>query len=66
MIRGLKNWQAALLAWLIATLLVGGGYSVFQLLQGRSPNPGNVLTAAGLAGLYALYLAWRFRDDRNR
>lgn len=61
----MKNWQAALIAWLVATLVVGGGYSVFQLLRGRTPNLTTVLVAAALAGLYALYLAWRFRDGRS-
>lgn len=62
---GLRNWQAALLAWLLATLLVGGGFLVFQALRRQPPNWRSVGVGAGLAGLYALYLARRFRDDRD-
>lgn len=66
MISGLKNWQAALLAWLVATLAVGGGYSAFQLLRGRAPAWRSVAVGAALAGCYALYLAWRFRDRNQK
>lgn len=62
MTRGWRNWQAALAAWVVATLLVGGGYALFQAVQGGLINWRRVAVAAGLAGIYALYLAVRFRE----
>lgn len=60
----MKNWQAAALAWLLGTALVGGGYLAYHIYTGLQPDWRALGGGAALVGLYALYLGWRYRADR--
>lgn len=59
----MNSWTAAFVSWAAATVLVTVVYGVWKYSQGAPINWGVLKTAAFVAGLIALFRAFR---DRGR
>lgn len=62
--RQVSSWIMAVVSWLVASTLVGGGFIVYSLYQGQSIRWDLIREAALMVAPIALFIGWR--DSRRK
>lgn len=62
--RQINPWWMAIVSWAVASVLVGGGFILYSLYQGRSIPWDLVRDAALMVAPIALFIGWR--DSRRK